>query len=141
MTARKAKRAERAERWLTIGLVLAISLLVLGRATGEIGHALAGDAGHAFETTTILATLTGAPTTPTTPPTPDPTSPMSSHVETDCPLCRVGCASSSALSEAPTGFSAIGETAQSVFLPETPAPSLQHRRADAARAPPATIPS
>lgn len=135
MTARKA---ERAERWLAIGLVLAISLLVFGRATGEIGHALAGDAGHAFETTTILATLTGVSATP---PTPDPTSPMSSHVETDCPLCRVGCASSSALSEAPTGFSAIDETAQSVFLPETPAPFSPHRRADAARAPPATIPS
>ena len=113
------------------GLALVLSLLVLGVTSGDIGHALAGGTWHALETT--IVTANGGPAEPTN--SPDPTS----HVATDCPLCRVGRASKAALSARFMRFTAVGEWSYAAFFPETPAPSSPHRRADTARAPPARL--
>jgi len=108
-----------------------LSLLVLGVTSGDIGHALGGGAWHDLETT--IVTANGGPAEPTN--SSDPTS----HVATDCPLCRIGRASRAALSGRITCFTAVSEKSYEAFLPEIPAPSSPHRRADTARAPPARL--
>ena len=113
------------------GLALALALLVLGVTSGDFGHALAGGAWHGFETT--IATADGGPAGP------NPSDPTSSHVGTDCPICRVGRASSTALSGVIAFFIAAAERSTAAFLPETSAPSSPNRRANAARAPPARL--
>jgi len=102
-------------------LALALSLLLLGTASGDIGHALAGGALHGFETT--IATAADGPTDPNTP------DPISSHVATQCPFCSVGRSSTTALSRSITYFAVTGERSHAVFLPETSVPSSPHRRA------------
>ena len=108
---------------------LALSLLLLGTASGDIGHALAGGALHGFETT--IATAADGPTDPNTP------DPISSHVARRCPFCSVGRSSTIALSGSITCFAV--ERSHAVLLPETSVPSSPHRRANAARAPPTRL--
>ena len=111
------------------GLSLALSLLVLGVTSGDIGHALAGGAWHGPGTT--IAPADGGPAAPNS------ADPLSSHVATDCPACRAGRASSAALSARVACFSSTGETSCADFLPESSGPASPPRRANAARAPPA----
>jgi hypothetical protein len=110
------------------GLALALALLVLGVTSGDIGHALAGGAWHGPGTT--IGTADGGPAGPNS------SDPLSSHVATDCPACRAGRASSTALSGGIACFTAVAETAYAVFLPEGSGPSSTPGRANAARAPP-----
>jgi len=117
--------------WVPRGLALTLSLLLLSATSGDITHALAGGMWHGLETT--LAAAAGGPAEQNYP---DPTS---SHVATDCPLCRVGRASSAAPSAGVTCITAAGEGSRAVFPPQTPTPSSPHRRADAARAPPTRL--
>ena len=113
------------------GLALALSLLVLGVTSGDIGHALAGGAWHGLETT--IGPADGGPAEPNS------SDPLSSHVATDCPVCRVGRASGTALSSGITCFAPVGERSTAAFFPETSAPSSPNGRANAARAPPARL--
>ena len=101
--------ARTGKTWVPRGLALAVSLLVLGGASGDIGHALAGGTWHGLETT--IATAAGGPAEP------NPPGPTSPHVATDCPLCRVGRTSSTALSGRITWFTTAGERSYAVFLP------------------------
>ncbi len=112
-------------------LALALSLLLLGLASGDIGHALAGGALHGFETTIAIAA-----DGPTHPNTPDP---ISSHAATRCPICSVGRSSTIALSGGLSCFAAAVKRSRVEFLPETSVPSSPHRRANAARAPPTRL--
>lgn len=123
--------ARTGKTWIPRGLVLALSLLVLGVTSGDIGHALAGGTWHGLET--AIVTVDDGPAEP------NPANPTSSHVATECPLCRVGRASSAALSGRTTCFTAFGEISHAVFLPEASEPSSPHRGADPARAPPARL--
>jgi hypothetical protein len=125
MTARKEKT------WVPRVLALALSLLFLGVASGDIGHAIASGTWHGFETT--IATAADGPTDPNTP------DPISSQVATQCPFCSVGRSSTTALSQSITYFAVAGERSHAVFLPETSVPSSPHGRANAARAPPTRL--
>ena len=113
------------------GLALAFSLLVLCVTSGDIGHGFAGGARHGLETTNV--TVDGGPAQQ------NPSDPTSSHVATDCPVCRVGRASGTALSSGITCFAPVGERSTAAFFPETSAPSSPNGRANAARAPPARL--
>ena len=117
--------------WVPRELSLMLSLLVLGATSGDIGHALAGATWHGFETT--IATATGGPADSNTP------DPVASHLATDCPLCRVGRGSSTALNGRTTWFTAVGDRSYAVFLPQTLAPAASHPRTNAARAPPTPL--
>ena len=117
--------------WVPRMLALALSLLFLGVASGDIRHALAGGALHGFETT--IATAADGPTDPNT------SDPIPSHVATHCPFCSVGRSSTTALSGSIAYFVVAGEKSHAVFLPETSVPSSLHRRANAARAPPTRL--
>ena len=117
--------------WIPRELALTLSLLVLGATSGDIVHPLAGPTWHGFETT--IATATGGPADQ------NPPDPASSHMATECPLCRVGRAASTALSGTIAWFTAVGERSYALFLPLTAAPSSPHLRANAARAPPTRL--
>lgn len=119
------------ETWVPRELALALSLLLLGTASGDIGHALVGGASHGFETT--IAAAANGPTDPNTP------APISSHVATRCPLCSVGRSSTTALSGSTLCFAAAVEGFHEVVLPETSVLSSPHRHANAARAPPTRL--
>lgn len=109
-------------------LALALSLLVLGVTSGDVGHGLAGGAWHGLEAALVMS---GAG-----PGEPNSTDPASSQVVADCPICSVGRNSSSALSGGVASFAAVGEIPYSDLLPETPGPASPPLRANAARAPP-----
>lgn len=117
------------ETW--VPRALALSLLLLGTASGEIGHALSDRALQGSETT--IATAADGPTDPNTP------DPISSHVATKCPFCSVGRSSTTGLSGSITHFAVAGERSHAVFLPEASVPSTLHLRANAARAPPTRL--
>ena len=93
--------AAQTKRWVSKQLALTLSLLVLGATSGDLGHALAGGTGHGFETT--IATANGEPADENSP------SPASSHVATQCQRCRVGHASSTALSRRIAWLTAVGD--------------------------------
>ena len=111
------------------GLALTLSLVLLGVASGDLGHANFDFSGHGF--------LPAAWAADATPVHPDPTN---QHVIADCPRCsagrisRVAMAAASAHSTEP-----VRQTTSAVFLPETPAPSTARHRVDTARAPPARL--
>ena len=111
------------------GLALALSLVLLGVASGDLGHAILRAPGHG-----ILPAVCAADAAPARP------DPAPQHVVADCPRCsagrfsRIALAVGSAHSTGPAR-----QTTCAVFLPETPAPSTARHRVDTARAPPARL--
>lgn len=107
------------------GLPLAISLLLVGIAGGEAGHALAGLEGHG------LASVVQA-----TDALSDASDSAAPHDATNCLLCRVS--SVIANTSAACTSTILGEYGV-LSLPEALVPSTPRRRAEAARAPPARL--
>jgi hypothetical protein len=111
------------------GLALALSLVLLGVASGDLGHALFEISGHGF-----LPAVQAADATPIHP---DSTN---QHAVTDCPRCSAGRISRAAMAAASTHATGpVRQTTNALFLPETPAPSTARQRIDTARAPPARL--
>jgi hypothetical protein len=111
------------------GLALALSLVLLGAASGDLGHANFEFSGCGFLPAVWAADATPAP--------PDPTN---QHVVANCPRCSAGRISRIALAAALTHSTGpVRQTTSAVFLPETPAPSTARHRVDTARAPPARL--
>jgi hypothetical protein len=110
------------------GLALAISLLLLGVATGEVGHAIAGLEGHRLGPV-VLAT--DAPSA-----APDSAAP---HNATVCLLCRAGRVSTLILKPGAARAQAVAGPCGRISLPETLTPCAPRHRSEVARAPPARL--
>ena len=111
------------------GLALTLSLVLLGVASGDLGHAILTAPGHGF-----LPAVWAADAAPVRP------DPAPQHVVADCPWCRAGRISRIALGAASAHSTGpVRQTACAVFVPETPAPSTPRHRVDSARAPPARL--
>jgi hypothetical protein len=111
------------------GFALALSLVLLGVASGDLGHVIIGAPGHGSSPT--LCAADAARDRPDPPP---------QHVVADCPRCSAGRTARIAINAAsahPTG--PVRQIARAVFPPETPAPSAARHRVDTARAPPARL--
>jgi hypothetical protein len=111
------------------GLALVFSLVLLGVASGELGHAIFELSGCGF-----------SPVVQAADPAPIHTDSTNQHVVADCPRCSAGRISRIALAAA-SGHSTgpVRQTTSAVFLPETPALSSARHRVDTARAPPARL--
>jgi hypothetical protein len=111
------------------GLALALSLVLLGAVSGDLGHAQFEFSSHGF--------LPAAWAADATPAHPDSTN---QHVVADCPRCGAGRVSRSAMAAASTHATGpVRQTTNALFLPEAPAPSTARQRIDTARAPPARL--
>jgi hypothetical protein len=126
MTAvRHGTRGEAAPR----GLALALSLVLLGVASGDLGHALFELSGHGFPPAVQAADAAPVHSDST-----------NQHVGADCPRCSAGRVSRTAMAAASAHSTGpVRQTTSAVFLPETPAPSTERQRIDTARAPPARL--
>jgi hypothetical protein len=113
-----------AARWLA----LAISFLLLGVASGDVGHAFASRGGHGLETAALAA---DAP-----PAAPDSAPP---HAAPDCPLCRAARVSSAVLNAGVACALIVAEASRATLLPETLAPPAPRRSTETARAPPTRL--
>jgi hypothetical protein len=110
------------------GLALAISFLLLGVFSGDVGHAFASRGGHGLGPA-VLAT--DAP-----PAAPHSAPPLDAP---DCPLCRAARVSSAVLNAGAACSLAVAETSGATSLPETLAPPALRRPTETARAPPARL--
>jgi hypothetical protein len=111
------------------GLTLALSLVLLGAASGDFEHALFEFSGHGF-----LPVVQAADATPVHP---DSTN---QHAVADCPRCSAGRISRTAMAAASTHATGpVRQTTNALFHPETPATSTARQRVDTARAPPARL--
>jgi hypothetical protein len=110
------------------GLALAVSFLLLGVASGDLGHAFASPAAWGAGNAVLVAdSAPGAPVKPTP------------HSEKDCLLCRAARASSAVLTAGAVGGLAVPETSRAISIPEMPAPAALLRRTETARAPPTRL--
>jgi len=108
---------------------MALSLVLLGVASGDLGHGIFDFSGHGF-----IPAVWAADDTPVHP---DPTN---QHVVADCPRCSAGRISRIAMAAASANSAdPVRQTTSPVFLPGIPAPSTARRRVDTARAPPARL--
>ena len=111
------------------GLALTFSLVLLGVASGDLGHAILGASGHGF-----LSVVRAADAAPVCP------DPAPQHLVADCPWCSAGRISRIALGAASAHSTCpVRQIAYAAFLPETQALSTARHRVDAARAPPARL--
>jgi len=111
------------------GLVLALSLVLLGAASGYLGHAIFVLSDHGSPPTVQA--------TDAAPVRPDSTNP---HAVGNCPRCSAGRISRTAIAAASTHATApVRRITSAVFLPEILAPSTTRHRVDTARAPPARL--
>jgi hypothetical protein len=106
-------------------LALAVSFLLLGVASGDVGHAFAGRAANGPHPA-ILAT--DAP-----PAAPDSAPP---HSAPDCPLCQAARVSSVVLNAGTACTLGVVEMSRAVTLREMVLPPAPRRRSETARAPP-----
>jgi hypothetical protein len=111
-------------RWVA----LAISFLLLGVASGDVGHAFASRGGHGLGPV-VLAT-DAAPAVPDSAPP---------HNAPDCPLCRAARVWNAVLNAGGAGTLAVAAASRAISLPETLAPPAPRRATEAARAPPARL--
>ncbi len=107
------------------GLALAISLLLLGVAGGDAGHALAGLEGRGL-----------GPVVAANDALSDASDSALPHDATNCLLCRAARVSSAIPSASAAGTPPIAAECKAMSPPETLAPSTARRRPEAARAPP-----